>query len=509
MIIENMTQAPIVGYYNENIVEFAKKVAQAYNNSVNKTNVGSLLGYDLDIIPEIKGKKANFSLQEGMLEIILSKNTQVLLPSLYVESKSLHKYFTFENENKLDEILLEKNILQKHLLSEAISVKGAATSAKKNIRKGIESAKEIFSNKEEVEIKSPETIEEICDGIEKDLQDNLNFTPGRDMLIKTISGFVRSGSKKELQDFYNILFESAIESKYIDKVVSDIHDLCEEKLEYGEYIGKVKDKNIIKTFAKAYGETDTAIIKQRLEETGALKKINKIKRIGMNWLSVLSNGIKGLVIGATAISTALDGLIATMMKSANLVLKLVNALAQFFVATEESVFEKLWNTDWWGAGETLLQKFITGTTWLFSSSYDFISSNLVDSITKLESKGLFICIRVAALAYFACLMSALWRETSNAYFRIDDDTGTDAESVLSKYSKERLKSNFGFDKALATDAILAVIVTNVTSALENKNSNLSKEEEKRLKELVRAIYKSHKEKTKEGIRTFIKEASSI
>ena len=71
------------------------------------------------------------------------------------------------------------------------------------------------------------------------------------------------------------------------------------------------------------------------------------------------------------------------------------------------------------------------------------------------------------------------------------------------------RNNFGFDKALATDAILASIVTNVTTALENKNSNLSKEEEKRLKELVRAIYKSHKAKTKEGIRTFVKEASSI
>ena len=132
MIIENMTQAPIIGYYNENIVEFAKKVAQAYNNSINKPNPGSLLGYDLDIIPEIKGKKANFNLEEGMLEIILSKNTQVLMPSVYVESKSLHKYFTFENEKNLDEILLEKNILQKHNLSEAISVKGAANSVKKN-----------------------------------------------------------------------------------------------------------------------------------------------------------------------------------------------------------------------------------------------------------------------------------------------------------------------------------------------------------------------------------------
>ena len=375
------------------------------------------------------------------------------------------------------------------------------------MKKGIDTAKSILKGDSEIEIKSPETIEQICEGIEKDLKSHLNVTPGRDNLIKSISGFVRSGDKRQIQDLYDVLFDSAIESKYIDKVVSDIHKLVEDKLEYGEYVGKVKDKDILKTFAEAYGDTDIKIIKQRMEESGALKKVGKITRIAANWKTVVSKSLQGIVITLTGISTAMDGLIATIMKTCNLVLKIINSLSQFFLQTNDSVFAKLFKLDFAGATTTFLQKCATFGTWIVSGGYDLISSNLVDSITMLEGQGLFICIRLLALAYAAYLMVNLFRERSNAYFRLEADTGTDAETVLARFSKERLRNNFGFDKALATDAILATIVSNVEAALKNKKANLTKEETKRLKDLIRAIYKSHKEKTREGIRTFFKEAN--
>jgi len=504
MIVENMSQAPIIGYYNENIVEFAKKVATAYNSSVKNLNTHSLLGYDLDLIPEIKGKKANFDLEKGTLEIILSKNTQVILPSVYTEAKYLYEYFNFKNENQLDEILLEKNILQKNSLSEAITVKGAA----EKLKSGMKTAASILRGKSEIEIENPETINDICEGIEKDLRSQLNINVPTENLIKTITGFVRVGDKRQLQDLYDVLFDSAIESKYIDDVVADIHKLIQKKTDEDGNISKLKDKDIIKVFAKAYGDSDPKAIKQRMQEQDVLKKFNKIKRLTVNWNSVIINSLKMIPLTYTALSTAIDGVVATALKYVSFIMKFINGVCNYFLGTEDSVWAKIWEGEFVDAFTTFGQKSITFVTSIFSGGMEFISDSLCERVTELEGTLTFGILKFAVAFVIILQISATMRTINNAYFRIEDDTKTEGQLVALAFTKEELKSKFGFDKILATDAILATIVANIKPVLEEE-SNISKQEKKRLKDLVRAIHGSHKKYTSEGIRTFVQAAKKI
>ena len=63
MLVENMITAPIIGYYNQDIINLSKKIASAYNKSVHKLNEKTFLGFNFELIPEIKGKKQTLILK--------------------------------------------------------------------------------------------------------------------------------------------------------------------------------------------------------------------------------------------------------------------------------------------------------------------------------------------------------------------------------------------------------------------------------------------------------------
>ena len=73
LYVKNMVSAPIVGVYDESILELSVKIAESYNRSINKVNNSLFLGFEFQNIPELKNITANLNFKKRVLEITLAK----------------------------------------------------------------------------------------------------------------------------------------------------------------------------------------------------------------------------------------------------------------------------------------------------------------------------------------------------------------------------------------------------------------------------------------------------
>ena len=497
LYVKNMVSAPIVGVYDESILELSAKIAESYNRSINKVNNNLFLGFEFQNIPELKNITANLNLKKRVLEINISRNTQIIIPSKYATIKELNEYFDFSNEKKiLDEIILEKKMLSKNSLLEDFKLKGKADSIFSDISSGIDSAKKIFQ--QQIEIKNAESINHLAKNISNDLKRILKIKPETSAIVNVISNFIINGKANDLNQLYDGLFNSTLQSVYVDDCISNIHNVIVAKMKDGEFSGRTKDSDMLTIVANSY-RADAVEIEKRLKSPTVIKKVSRIKNIIENAVSTTVSALQSITFSAAGFYTLWAGIIGLLGKVVEYILSLAIEIIQYLLGGNDDI----------SAAKGIIGKLVATKNWVVENGGDVVqkvSGVAVDEMTKLTSK-------LEALPFFRvgkCLVGALLLyiafkyilRTINSYFGLTDEFSTENERLAARISEEQLSNNFGFDKILATEGVIAIMVGHIQNAIDTKS--FSTEEENRLKDIIRALYKTHKKKTKEGIKFFFK-----
>lgn len=496
--IENMLIAPILGSNDQKTIKIAKKLAEAYNKSIHLIDDSLFLGFKMSSIPELQNATASFNFEKRMLEINVNEYSQILIPSRHANFEHINEYFEFNRvQNISSEIILEKSLNKKRLLSEDFTFKGKGDSLFKSISSGIESAKKIF--RKEIKIENAESIERLAENIASDLQRILKINVGTSALIQVISNFVITGDASKINDLYNVIYENTIQSAYIDGAISDIHKLIVVDMKDGEFFGRTKDSDIISSLAKSYGDVDEKTIKSRMKSPKIIKKIKSIKAVLDNAFNFIISAAKGFTFSLAGFYTLWKGVGALIFKIVSLILKTVTEIVQYLLGGSTEIAED----------STFLERLTFYKNWIVEKGGDAIENissyaleKTGDISSKIESLD-YICVLKYALGAFLLYVALKnIKSAINSYFGLTDEFSTENERLAARISEEQLSNNFGFDKIVATEGIITVLISHIQHAIENDNFN--EEEKKRLKGIVRAFYSSHKIKTDEGIKFLFK-----
>ena len=147
IFLSEVSQMPILGVYNSEIIEISKKLAKAYNESVSNINTKHFLGYNFKAINEVINCKSTYNIKERILEIHYNDYTTFVLPSAFSEVYHLNEYFNIRTKENIKIEMITESRCNRKKLFETLTVKGDAGNVfKKVINKGKETAARFFNN---------------------------------------------------------------------------------------------------------------------------------------------------------------------------------------------------------------------------------------------------------------------------------------------------------------------------------------------------------------------------
>ena len=515
IFIKNMENAPIVGAYNEEIISLSKKIAEAYNASINNISPKKFLGFSFKRIDELKNYKASLNFDDRTLEININENTKIIIPSAYSEVKHLNKYFEFSSNFKNDSLLFE-NAINKYNITEKFSLKGKAPKFfSRNIKSGIKSAKKFFSRDIELSSESSSTIDQISTNIVKDMKKILGVDVDSEKLSIAIKGFMTEGNSESLNKLYDEIYKSTLETKYVKSCSEEIKKIVSKSKVYEEIKGATPDSEILDAVAKSYNVSEKDL-EERNQDKKFTEVISKIHTYITNGFGAILNGIKGVLLSAAAFETFRNGVLSLMSKTIKYTIKGVIKLIQMILgptAQRKSYEDALIKGDTGILDKTAayLSKVNSYVTTEGLDSIDALQSTLLDKVGKITSY-------VEDLSYFGTIKYLVFILIAYLAFKyiynfitnistISKQGKTDNKDLALNFSIDDLASNFGFDKILATEGIMYIIIAHLQSAIDKKQ--LQSPEASKAKDIIRLIHKSHKVKTKEGIRFFYEEMNEL
>lgn len=510
-----MTIAPIIGKINEETISLAEKIAKVYNDSIKEVNDKTFLGFNFKIIPELKDKKASLNFIDNLLEIHVNKNAKIIIPSRRTDEYTLAKFFEFNNAiNNLDNnchILLE-NSFNKNSLKESMTLKGKASRfISSKIKSGIESAKKIISG--EIEIQNPESLKDLSNNINRDLNKILDLELGEDKITKAISDFVKNGNVSNINDLYNMIFESSLKSKFANECKKNVYNIFKKHDGSLDKNKKELNAKVIDIVANSY-DTDVKSIESRSDKD-YLKIVKKAYTIISKSINVIINTLKGAVYTVGAYIAFSEGIGSLIMKVADWVSSGLKNLIQLILgpsSSEQQMAKALSQSEGFidkavGYINIGLQKGMTTGLDKLDGFKTFILDLGSEAATSVESLPYIGTVKYLVFAALVILALISIKNLFKDMIDIKDIQKTSGKDIAADFSIDSLTSNGGFDKIFVTEAIMCIVTVHIESSL--KNANLSSEEKERLKKLNHAIYNSHKKKTKEGIRFFYKELSNL
>ena len=241
-----MESAPIIGYHNHKIRKISKKLAESYNTSIYSDNYEKLLGFNFKLINEVKNCKASYNESERILEIHWSKKTSFIIPSGYCNENVLSKYFNIPRLN----ILKENNI------NEALTFKGAGKGVKDFVR-SLKDVKSLIKNKIDISEEDISTLNELADAIGQNLDNNIGDQCGSTIkraLIENIKGWLKNKDRKNIQEIYDLVFDSVINTNFVNELVDKMDETIQKNINKytGEIEGRISNKELIKMISEVY-----------------------------------------------------------------------------------------------------------------------------------------------------------------------------------------------------------------------------------------------------------------
>lgn len=515
MIVENMTIAPIVGRVNEEAIRLAEITAKAYNKSIKEINEKTFLGFDFKVIPEFKDKKASLDFINNILEIHVNENSKIIIPSRRTDEYTLTKFFEFSNvSNNLDNnchVLLE-NSLNRNSLKETMTLKGKASSfISSKIKSGIKTAKKMISG--EIEIKNPESLKELSSNINSDLNKILDLELGEEKITKAIADFVENEDSSNINELYNVIFESGLKSTFASECKKNVYDIFKKQDGSLDKNKKEFNSKILDIVANSYNTDLDSITSRNAKDH--LSIVKKAYAIVSKSINMIINTLKGAVYTVGAYLAFTEGVGSLIMKVADWVSSGLKNLIQLVLgpsSSEKQMAKALTQSDGLidkavGYINIGLQKGMTTGLDKLDGFKTFILDIGADIATKIESLPYIGTVKYLIFAALVIMSLIAIKNLFKDMIAIKDTQKTSGESVSADFSIDSLTSKGGFDKVFVTEAIMCIITAHIESSL--KNSKFTSEEKERLKKLNHTIYNSHKKKTKEGIRFFFKELSSL
>ena len=498
MILENASSMPILGYYDNNIIKVSKSLGEAYNNSIVNLDPHKFLGFDLKLPKELMGLRGRLNKEDRVLEIHYNENTTLIVPSVYSNLVTTRKYFEISGE--------QNSLLEVSSLDESILLKGKA-GGKKAFKAGMKSAKKFFTR--DIEVKNPNDIRDLSENIASDL----NKILGGEVLKKKefvdfVKEFIENPHKgRSIDNLYQKMFDSAIQTKNLDKVIVEITKKINESRNYKGFLkGRSSVSNLKKEIADAYNVEVSQIEKRSQSEF--LPKIRNAASIVVNLFKTLIKGLKAAITGGFSIQIAAKGIGSTIISIIEFCFwKLCSLLAwtMGISLNKEKVIEQSENIE--GFLESFKSSFMkmynlaaNGISEAFEYIVTYAFSVLKGSMSWMESLPVLKYIKwpfVAILTYI-CIKSII--SMFRSINEIKQVRSIDNLEVVGQMSREELTNNFGFDKILASEMIMLVISTHIQNAVIKNKGSFSDDELKRLEYLSVQIKNTGKKYCDDGIK---------
>lgn len=511
MIIDNMKQIPIIGFYNEEIQRVSEQIANSYNESLNSLNKRNFLGFDFNLNETLKGKKASLNIEDRVLEIYYNDHTTLIIPSLYITENTAKKYFDVGQQKLFENKLEEINILKG---------KGGGL---KSFKKGMKSARKFFTKN--VEIKNISGIESLSESIVASLRKVLGGdVVKKDEFLNFVKEFIQNPhAGGSIDTLYEKMFNSAIQTKNLDRVLSVIENKINESRNYKGFLkGKGAFNKFEKDIAKAYG-VDIKDLSRRNQSEG-FPALKRFASTVVHIFKAMIASFKAAAYGGLGYTIAENGLNKTIVMFIEFVFwKLVSLIGWTLgIDTNNKQIDKTSGgmLDSFENFKEGLKEFtnttMSGVASAFESLVNHIFTILKDSLGYLDSTPILKYLRYpsVALVIYLCVRNII-KFTSHIR-QIKNMNTVSVTELAGQLSKEELTNNFGFDKVLASEMIMIVITEHIDHVLLHKKSKFSPDELKRLEMFRAQINRTGKKYCKEGIklstnytRNIIKEFISI
>tara|TARA_B100001094_G_scaffold333255_1_gene409928 strand:+ start:1809 stop:3464 length:1656 start_codon:yes stop_codon:yes gene_type:complete len=513
MKIINMKSAPIVGYQNKEIISLSKKIAKAYNESVDIIDKKLFLGFKFKRINELKDVTASFNFKENILEINITDSTTILVPSRRIDEYTACKLFNFNEIYSLDKkshVLLESRF-NKYNLLETRTGKGQASSwVADKMTAGLASAYAIVGK--DIEIENPETIRELAKNINSDIKKHLDMEPGQDKFIDAISGFIVSGDVKKIDSLYDIITKNSLKSKYAKKVSDAINK--EFTNEFGEIEKgkKVLDSRIDEIVAEAYG-THASIIKTRLADETFKSFMTRFYTYFANGLGMIFDTVKAVIASFITYKFTFDGVMTTITQAGEYIIQKFCDLLKYLIGPSKSNIKSadlLIASDEWGdqlvgwfnktiqSGQELAVRVV--------SVVDSIQSTLLSKFSEYVTQPIDSSPYGKMIAYTVAIIITVYSiiKLKNVILNalgILDQHRTSAEDAFMNFNINHITSKAGFDRIFVIESIMTIISMHIKNAIQKEK--LNKLEKERLKKLNHLLVNTSKKKTKKGIKIFV------
>lgn len=507
MILQNTTSMPILGYYDGNSIAAAKKLSEAYNKSVVNLNPRKFLGFDLDLPKELKHLRGRLNIDDRVLEIHLNENTTLIVPSVYSNLVTTRKYFEISGE--------QNNLLEVSSLDESILLKGKA-GGKKAFKAGMKSAKKFFTR--DIEVKNPNDIRDLAENI----ADDLNKVLGGEVLkkkefINFVKEFIENPHKgKSVDSLYQKMFDSAIQTKNVEKVILEVAKVINESRNRKGFIkGRTQVSKLKKEIARAYGVKPGQIEKR--SNTEFFPKLKNIANITVHLFKALIKSLKAAVSGGFAVKVGSVGIGSTITSIIEFFFWKAMSLLGWSLGidfSKEEIIQKSENIG--GVLESAKNVVIDAVNLALkgaSEAFVFIATNAFN-VVKASTQWIeelpalkYLKWPFVAILTYVCIVSII--DMLKSFKEIKQIRTVDNLELAGQMSKEELTNNFGFDKILASEMIMFVISAHIQNATMKNKGNFSGDELKRLEYLSVQIENTGKKYCKGGIKLTTNYTKSI
>lgn len=535
LFLSEVKQIPIMGVYNNEIVEISKKLAESYNNSIKDINARHFLGYNFKPIDEVRNCKSSYNIKERILEIHYSEYTTFVLPSAYAEFYHLNEYFNIDSKENFKIEMITEGRCKRKSLFETLTVKGDAGNIfSKVVDKGKKTAERFF--KKDIEIKNADSILSLSNNINESLNKVLGNSIDNKKLVEYITSFIKDPTANNVQEIYNRIFEANATSKFAKSFEENIDKHFDKFRKKGELFGKTTKSELEKILSASYDVDVEEIRKAKAVQYKTVwDRIKDVFSLLTNSLEGAWNSVIALLTGKLSLSLFVDGVGKTvtsilawsLSKLLGLIKKIlhieydpelakqvmkkknIKADASLFdklKAAKEAAFDKAE-----GLVELIKETLIGGWNSIIKfvlkavdTSQEAILNGLGDITKYIEDIKYINYIKYAAATVAAYFFLKYTIRFLQNLFTIVSKKSIDNEKLSSRISFDKITGNFGFDKVILTEAMTYIICANIEAAL--KSEKFSQSEFKRLKLLHTSFLKLHKKECKEGIKFIIKNA---
>jgi len=498
---------PILGYYDNDIVEVSRKLGEAYNKSVTSLNPHKFLGFDLDLPSDLMGLRGRLNKEDRVLEIHYNKNTTLIVPSVYSNLVTTRKYFEISGE--------QNSLLEASSLDESILLKGKA-GGKKSFKAGMKSAKKFFTR--DIEVKNPNDIRDLAENITSDLNKILGGEVlEKEEFVSFVKDFIENPHKgKSIDNLYQKMFDSAIQTKNVDKVISEVVKVIDQSRNYKGFIkGRTQVSSLKKEIASAYGVKPSQIEKR--SNTEFLPKLKNAANIIVHLFKALIKSLKAIVSGGFSVKIYSVGVGSTIISIFEFFFWKVMTMLGWSIGIEIDKDELIQRSEkiegffasakdeLAGLFNLAFEGFADAFVWIVSRAFSILkaSTQWIEELPALEYlKWPF----VAFLAY-TCITQII--QIFKHVKEIKHIRTIDNLELAGQMSKEELTNNFGFDKILASEMIMLVISTHIQGAIIKNKGNFSDGELKRLEYLSVQINNTGKKYCEGGIKLTTKYTKNI